>query len=82
MYKVTTLKGYGKVPMELTRISEIKGWALLQAEGGLFDTTTADLVDDLSLATTDYEVVKAHTFETGDRVLIPQARGWLLGTVH
>lgn len=80
MIKVTTLKGYGKVPMEISRIPEGQGWAMLQAEGGLFDASTADLVEDLAI-TTDYEVVTTHCFEVGDRVLIPQARGWLLGRV-
>lgn len=81
MIKVSTLKGYGKVEMSVRRIREGEGWELIRAQGGIFDASTADLVDELS-DYTDRECVDQHIFESGDVLLIPQAQGWLIGKVR
>lgn len=81
MVKVSTLKGYGKVEMVVRRIREAEGWEIIQVRGALFDATTADLMEELP-SYVECERVRQHLLESGDEVLVPLPRGWLLARVR
>jgi hypothetical protein len=81
MVKVSTLKGYGKVKMVARRIREAEGWEIIQTEGAVFDATTADLMEELP-SYLECERVDQHILESGDEVLVPLPRGWLLARVR
>lgn len=81
MIKVSTLKGYGKVEMVVRRIKEAEGWELIQSKGALFDATTADLMEELP-SYVECELIGRHILESGDEVLVPLPRGWLLARVR
>lgn len=67
--------------MVVRRIREAEGWEIIQVRGALFDATTADLMEELP-SYAECERVRQHLLESGDEVLVPLPRGWLLARVR
>lgn len=83
MYKVTTfrlLNARGVKVIRLTDLSDSAGRKLLD-RGAIFDRSTADLAEAVSVSALEPVIVEEHEFLPGDEILVPTARGWFLGRV-